>query len=100
MLGVFQNFANLKIYHNGVKQTSNELRAEFWINRGRSYVRKLLNSYLQKLLNSSFYLQTSSIPKLQLARKLKFTIVSKKNATVLFQVCGVDYLGPLYVKDI
>ena len=92
MLGVFQNFANLKIYHNGVKQTSNELRAEFWINRGRSYVRKLLNS--------SFYLQTSSIPKLQLARKLKFTIVSKKNATVLFQVCGVDYLGPLYVKDI
>ena len=92
MLGVFQNFANLKIYHNGVKQTSNELRAEFWVNRGRSYVRKLLNS--------SFYLQTSSIPKLQLARKLKFTIVSKKNATVLFQVCGVDYLGPLYVKDI
>ena len=92
MLGVFQNFANLKIYHNGVKQTSNELRAEFWINRGRSYVRKLLNS--------SFYLQTSSIPKLQLARKLKFTIVLKKNATVLFQVCGVDYLGPLYVKDI
>ena len=92
MLGVFQNFANLKIYHNGVKQTSNELRAEFWINRGRSYVRKLLNS--------SFYFQTSSIPKLQLARKLKFTIVSKKNATVLFQVCGVDYLGPLYVKDI
>ena len=92
MLGVFQNFANLKIYHNGVKQTSNELRAEFWVNRGRSYVRKLLNS--------SFYLQTSSIPKLQLARKLKFTIVSKKNATVLFQVCGVDYLGALYVKDI
>ena len=33
-----------KVYHNGVKQTLNKLRAEFWINRGRSYVWKLLNS--------------------------------------------------------
>ena len=33
-----------KVYHNGVKQTLSELRAESWINRGRSYVRKLLNS--------------------------------------------------------
>ena len=33
-----------KVYHNGVKQTLNELRAEFWVNRGRSYVRKLFAS--------------------------------------------------------
>ena len=33
-----------KVNHNGVKQTLSELRADFWINRGRSYVRKLLNS--------------------------------------------------------
>ena len=25
-----------KVYHNGVKQTLSELRADFWINRGRS----------------------------------------------------------------
>ena len=30
-----------KVYHNGVKQTLSELQADFWINRGRSYVRKL-----------------------------------------------------------
>ena len=33
-----------KFYHNGVNQTLNELLAEFWINCGKSYVRKLLNS--------------------------------------------------------
>ena len=75
-----------KVYHNGVKQTLNELPAEFRINRGRSYVQL-------------FYLQTSSIPKLQLPKKLKFTIVSDK-CYIPFQACGVENLGPLYVKDI
>ena len=32
------------VYHDGVKQTLNELRAEFWVNRGRSYIRKLFAS--------------------------------------------------------
>ena len=81
-----------KVYHNGgVKQTLNELRAEFWINRGRSYVRKLLNScFICKRLQSRSYNypENSNLPSYQI------------NATVPFQVCGVDYLGPLYVKDI
>ena len=80
-----------KVYHNGIKQTLNELRAEFWINRGRSYVRKLLNScFICKRLQSRSYNypENSSLPSYRI------------NARVTFQVCGVDYLRPLYVKDI
>ena len=28
-----------KVYHNGIKQTLNELQAEFWINCRRNYVK-------------------------------------------------------------
>ena len=66
----------------------NELPVEFWINCGRSYVRKLLNScFICKLLQSRSY------------NTLK-TQIYRINATVPFQVCGADYLGLLYVKDI
>ena len=80
-----------KVYYNGVKQPLNELRAEFWINRGRSYVQKLLKScFICKRLQSRSYnyRENSHLPSYRI------------NATVQFQVCGVDYLGPLYVKDI
>ena len=54
---------------------------------------------MRKLLNSCFtckglqfrsynYPKNSNLPSYQI------------NATVPFEVCGVDYLGPLYVKDI
>ena len=77
-----------KVYHNGVKQTLNELPVEFWINCCRSYVRKLLNScFICKRLQS------------RSCNTLK-TQIYRINATVPFQVCGADYLGLLYVKDI
>ena len=80
-----------KVYYNGVKQPLNELRAEFWINRGRSYVRKLLKScFICKRLQSRSYNYPEN------SNLLSYRI----NGTVPFQVCGVDYLGPLYVKDI
>ena len=75
-----------KVYHNVVKQILNELRAEFWINRGRSYVRKLLNSFFicKRLQSRSYsYPENSNLPSYRVN-----------------EVCGVDYLGPLYVKDI
>ena len=80
-----------KVYHNGVKQTLNEVRAEFWINCDRSYVWKLLNNFfICKCLQSRSYNypENSNLPSYRI------------NAAVPFQVCGVDYLGPLYVKDI
>ena len=80
-----------KSYHNGVKQSLNEFRAELRINCGRSYVWKLLNScFICKRLQSwsCNYPENSNLPSYRI------------NATVPFQVCGVDYLGPLMVKDI
>ena len=69
----------------------NELQAEFWINRGRSYVRKLLNScFICKRLQSRScnYPENSNLPPYGI------------NATVPLHVCGVDYLRPLCVKDV
>ena len=69
----------------------NELRAEFWINCGRSYLRKLLNScFISKRLQSRSYNypENSNSPSYRI------------NATVPFQVGGLYYLRPLYVKDI
>ena len=33
-----------RAFHNGVKQTLNKFRNEFWVNRGRNYMRKLLST--------------------------------------------------------
>ena len=74
-----------------MKQTLNELRNEFWINRGRNYIRKLLNiCFTCKRLQSRSY----SYPE-------KSNLSGYRvNRTVPFQLCGVDYLGPVFVKDI
>ena len=74
-----------------MKQTLNELRNEFWINQGRNYIRKLLNicftcKHLQS--RSYSYPEKSNLPGYRV------------NRTVPFQFCGVDYLGPVFVKDI
>ena len=73
-----------------MKQTLNELRNEFWINRGRNYIRKLLNICFtcKRLQSRSYsYPEKSNLPGYRV------------NRTVPFQFCGVDYLGPVFVKD-
>ena len=80
-----------KVLHNGVKQTLNELRNEFWINRGRNYIQKLLIiCFICKHLKSGSYSypEKSNLPGYRV------------NRTVPFQVWGVNYLGTVFVKDI
>ena len=79
------------VLHNGVKQTLNELRYEFWINRGGNYIQKLLNiCFICKRLQSRSY----SYPK-------KPNLPGYRvNCTAPLQVCVVDTLGPVFVKDI
>ena len=36
-------YCHHKVYHNGVKQTLNELRALYWFTRGRNFVKKILH---------------------------------------------------------
>ena len=79
------------VLYNGVKQTLNQLSNEFRINRVRNYILKLLNiCFTCKRLHSRSY----SYPE-----KLNLPCYHV-NRTVPFQVCGVDYLGPVFVKDI
>ena len=80
-----------KVLHNGVKQTLNELRNEFWINRGRNYIQKfLIICFICKHLKSGSYSypEKSNLPGYHV------------NRTVPFQVWGVNYLGTVFVKDI
>ena len=80
-----------KVYHNGTKQTLNEFRSEFWINRGRSYVRKILNSCFlcKKLQSRNFkYPAHSNLPEYRL------------KSSIPFETCGVDYMGPVFVKNV
>ena len=79
------------VLYNGVKQTLNQLSNEFRINRGRNYKRKLLSicfTCKRLQLRSYSYPEKSNLPCYHV------------NRTVPFQVCGVDYLGPVFVKDI
>ena len=82
------SFCNVEF---GVRQTLREFRNKFWINRGRNYIRKLHNIYfICKCLQTQSYSypEKSNLPGYRV------------NRTVLFQVCGVDYSGPVFVKDI
>ena len=80
-----------KVIHESGKQTFNEFRNEFWINRGRNYIRKILNvCFICKRIKLQSYghLEKSNLPGYRVSR------------TVPFQVCAVDYVGPIFVKDI
>ena len=80
-----------KVFYNGVKQTLNEFRNEFWINRGRYYFLRLPNiCFIRKRsqARSYSYPEKSDLPGY------------RGNRIVPFQVCDVDYLGPVFVTDI
>ena len=80
-----------KVFQNSVKQTLNEFRNEFLINRAKNYIRKLLNiCFICKRLQSRSYSYTekSTFPGYRV------------NRTIPFQVCRVDYLGTAFVKNV
>ena len=80
-----------KVLHNDVKQTLNEFRIEFWINRGRNYIKKIVNICFtcKRLQSRSYsYPEKSNLPGYRV------------NHTFPLQVCGFDYSGPVLVKDI
>ena len=73
--------------HRGVKQTLTELRAKFWVTRGRSFVRKLIEPCKTcKVLNVRAYEYPihSDLPE------------HRFDDTHAFSSTGCDYLGPLY----
>ena len=82
--------AHEKMFHNGVKDTLNELRSRFWVLRGRAVVRKLIhNCVLCRRLEGQAY-ATPPMPPLPTYR------VSEKPP---FYYTGVDFAGPIFVKN-
>ncbi|XP_057290228.1 uncharacterized protein LOC130612911 [Hydractinia symbiolongicarpus] len=77
--------------HNGPRDTLCHVRKQFWIPRLRQVVRNLLrNCTLCKRFESKafIYPSTSALPDFRLSLNFAFTNI------------GIDYAGPLYIRDI
>ena len=82
---------HLRVMHRGVKQTLNEIRANYWITKGRNFVKKIIvPCTLCKRLNSRPYVYPghSELPELRFDERYPFAST------------GCDYLGPLYVLPV
>ena len=83
--------AHNRVYHNGVKDTLAEVRSKYWIVKGRQLVKRELNKCsLCKRLEGIFYGQPTScdLPDFRVG------------GSRAFETVGVDFAGPVYVRDI
>lgn len=81
--------AHERVLHNGVKDTLNEVRAKYWIVKGRAFVKKIIyHCVVCKKFEGKPCLGPSPppLPKFRLREDPPFTHT------------GVDFAGPLYVK--
>jgi hypothetical protein len=79
------------VKHNGVKDTLTELRKKFWIVEGRQVVKKHLSKCVTcKIIQGNPYgtPPVSPLPSFGLSDDFAFSRI------------GVDFAGPVYVKDI
>ena len=74
-----------------MKETINELRNIFWITKARNYVRKIIHKCLicKQFEGKPYkYPEATDLPKFRLTKDFPFTYI------------GLDYAGPVYVKNI
>ena len=76
--------------HNGVKETLTEVRSQHWIVRGRQVVRRLINQCTTCKRHEG---PSYSTPEAQPLPQFRTTV------DFPFTYTGVDFAGPLYVKD-
>ena len=78
-----------RVLHNGVRDTLAELRQTYWIPHGRQMIKKILKrcTLCKKIEGPSF--RPVASPPLPLSR------MTEGQA---FQVTGVDYAGPLFIR--
>ncbi|XP_045158778.1 uncharacterized protein LOC123524558 [Mercenaria mercenaria] len=79
-----------RLFHSGVSQTLSQLRYRYWIPSGRATVRKILRQCLVcRRVEGGAYKMPPMAP---LPR-------SRVTESTPFSHIGLDYLGPLYIKD-
>ena len=82
--------AHIQVLHRGVRETLTQLRQKCWVPRGRQFVRSLIRKRVTcRKTDAPPYRPVSSPP-------LPSSRVSDGQA---FSTTGVDYAGPLYVKN-
>ena len=79
-----------KVKHMGVESTLNKLRCRYWVIRGRQFTKVLASCLLCRKDQGETLLPPCS-PDLQ-----SFRVAAEYS----FQYTGVDFAGPLYVKEI
>ena len=79
-----------RVMHGGIKETLTELRSKFWIVKGRQFVRTLLSKCrVCKRFNSKPLIGPPPPPLPDF----------RVQAAPPFSFIGVDYAGPLFLKD-
>ena len=81
--------AHARVFHNGIKETLTEVRAKYWILKGRSLVKRILHKCL---VCKRFEGRPYSAP---VPPPLPDFRVQRDSP---FASTGVDFAGPLYVK--
>ena len=96
-------YFNSKILYNGVKQTLTEIRTQYWISRGRSFIENLLNiCVVCKKINSGPYHNSTEadLPKYRISDNHPFTGVYLALLYCFQIIRALDYLALLYCFSI
>jgi hypothetical protein len=78
-----------RIMHGGTASTLSKVRTRFWIPKGRQLVKSVIKKCIvcQKYIAKPIDQLTAPLPK------------DRINEAPPFSICGLDFAGPLYVKD-